>query len=300
MHRPAVWLTLLIVLVLALLSPVFAWHTCAKCIGTVNAATDSKFEGTITGGQTLSWRSVQRLEHSPLGPTPEQRCYERSVSNQSVKTIVDVVWDVAAFWKNKIPGRTELCDLMTLPGSLVKPDPVGPLSYGPAKQRIDTQVYAPVIGWPSRTKKAFLSGDAVVLPVPAALPTKLSNGVSFAQATLFDASATMVLISEVQLEGAGFRYSYSVSHDAKDAVQVTWSVVTDREPILDVYKDYALSPNRPVVVPVGKTITFTFTSNDAPTWGIGPVTIRDRSGQALATGSAASYGPRTGTVRDAD
>jgi hypothetical protein len=300
MRRPGIWLSLLAVLIFFVLSPVFAWHACGKCPGPFSPATDTKFEGPA--GTAVIWRSVQRLEHATVGPIPEFRCYERTVTNDGVKAVLDVVWDVAAFWKARIPGKTAMCDALGTPGSLAKPDPAGPLFYGPGRQRIDTQVYTPTSGWPARQKAVTMSTD--VFPFKDELVGRtlhLSSGVSFPQPALLNAAATLTLSSEVQyVDPRNYKYTYVVAHDAKDPIQITWSIVTDRDEIHDQLRDYILSVKRSMILSGGKPVTFTFTSNEPPIWGIGPVVIKDRAGQPLASGTASSYGPRNGTAKDSD
>jgi hypothetical protein len=300
MNRLRVSLAGLILLTAALLfgSPA---QQCGRCLGVVNAATDSKFEGPT--GQALTWRSVQRVHRPATGPFPESRCYERGVTNSSVKAVLDVVWEVASFWKARVPAKSTLCDAISIPGSLARPDPSGPLYYGSARQSLQTQVHAPASSWPNQFRRAHAVEQVIEFSSEmAGRSLSLSSGVGFAQPAHFDAGGTVSVRSEVQfIDSRNFKYTYSVSHDGRDPVQVIWSVVTDREPIFDAHRDYALTTRRSLLVPAGgKILVFTFTSNEPPKWGVGPLIVKDRQGQILAAGSASSYGPRNGTMRDVE
>src|SRR6266851_6005623 len=145
MSRPRIWMTLGAIALFTILTPVFASHPC-PCGATLNSQTDAQHAGG--DGQPLTWRSAQRLQHGGSASTPETRCYERSVGNRSAKSITDVAWEIAHYWKNIIAATSELCDSVEIPGSVKKPDPTGPLVFGASSERkYPTQVYAPQVTW---------------------------------------------------------------------------------------------------------------------------------------------------------
>jgi hypothetical protein len=302
MRRPGIWLSLFLFLILSFLSPVFALHPC-RCNVALNPATDTMVSG---GGPPLplTWRSAQRLHHVAIqGRASESRCYEREVHNISLLELTLVKWAVAGYEKEKIPPKTPMCDPIEILGPLTNEPPSGQLIFGPSGRGASTQVYAPQAGWPK--KMAILSEPLPFVPGGPPVLLSLSSGVSIPNRAHFNSAALVSLTSTVENLGAGtgYRYSYTVSQDSQDPVQVVWSVIIPENLVLrdDLSKDFVIAAKNGIVVLSGQTITFSHLSSEPPKWGVGPVIVKDRSGKTLISrGIGSSYGPLNGVLREVE
>jgi hypothetical protein len=229
----------------------------------------------------LLWR-YEAYRKSPASAQAKQViCYVRHVENRSPNEVADVLWGVAGYSLDIIPGGVARPSCTDVLGEM-KPAPErGPL-YHSVASRYDTTVLPPESGWVTKAAEATTTTDNnPPLRSDFVLDTRRKDGQLQSSHVTIESSATY--------DGKIGAFSFNISNDGEGSVGVFLNV----RAVPEMYKDVPAA-EKPFFLKPNERVTFKTFVAQRPEFSPATIVFYGEDGKQAAMGTGGFYVPRIG------